>query len=653
VTKVEQTELYLSGDLQVFHGPDQLWFSVKGFHCRHLAAADIGKEPCYNERLEPVSLPLPALPASKKAGGHWLIVTEDAMDVPILARQLVDLHENSTLSKIDDRTDIRSLLLELYRQVSVLEKIIYICPAKSGQDVSNSASKNAGSLDKTSLSHSPLIALLQTIQAHNPETMPQLYLITEHAMQVQAQKAMTVDALRQSTLWGLGRVIANEHPELQCKMIDIHRLGNIKLLYALLHTEDEENEVTIDDLHCYVNRLHKTNLVQHYPVGKQSDALVCPDANYLVSGGLNGFGFATAQWLARQGARYLTLISQRGIVDSTIETAVSELRQSGVHVMVLQVDVSVSRQVENALQTVEKAMPPLKGIFHAANVYDDVSLLGLNPQRMEKVLSAKAMGAWNLHVQTQSMALDFFVLYSSVSAILGNPGQANYVAANMFLDSLAKYRRAQNLPAITIQWGPIEDVGYLSQHETIRKQLKKVGMRALTSERALDLLGELLLTDLVSVTVADIDWEAWADNFPVGSTPRLSGLTHRAAIDRLQKVDILKETAHLTSEQQRAVLGDHIKDIIAQTLNISNAQDINPVAKFYDLGMDSLLLLELKIRLQNRLSLAIPVNALFQHASVERLVAYIQSDRSSSETQNSLRKMVVAPRTEENLVGRL
>src|SRR5262249_793372 len=157
------------------------------------------------------------------------------------------------------------------------------------------------------------------------------------------------------------------------------------------------------------------------------------DATYLISGGLGGFGFATAQWIADEGGRNLALVSRRATLSRGDEARIAALRERGVCVEVLQADVSKNDEVAAVVAQIQDTMPPLRGIFHAAMVLDDGFLLQLNANRYERVFQPKIAGGWNLHLATRELKLDHFVLFSSGASWYGQPGQANYSAANSFL----------------------------------------------------------------------------------------------------------------------------------------------------------------------------------------------------------------------------
>jgi NAD(P)-dependent dehydrogenase (short-subunit alcohol dehydrogenase family) len=256
----------------------------------------------------------------------------------------------------------------------------------------------------------------------------------------------------------MGRVLANEHPELFGGLVDLEPSedphAQAALLVDTIYRPDEEKQIAFRHRQRYVARLA--------PVPKSVAAVparrIREDATYLIAGGLGGLGLVVARWLVARGARHLVL-SGRSHPSAAAADTIADLEREGTTILVTQSDIASTEQTASLLSRAELAMPPLRGVIHAAGTFDDGVLLQQNWTRFAKVLSPKVEGAWNLHALTQHIDLDFFVLFSSASALLGPPGQANYAAANAFLDALGHQRRAQGLTALTINWGPWAEVG--------------------------------------------------------------------------------------------------------------------------------------------------------------------------------------------------
>ena len=236
-------------------------------------------------------------------------------------------------------------------------------------------------------------------------------------------------------------------------------------------------------------------------------------ATYLITGGLGGFGLATGQWMADHGARHLVLVGRRGAATPEARAGVLALRGKGVRVSAARADVTKERDVARLLAGIRKKGPPLRGIVHAAMVLDDKVVLRMDEENLWKALGPKLLGAWHLDRMTRKTPLDFFVMYSSGVSFLGNPGQANYAAANAFLDALASHRAGRGRPALTVSWGAIGEVGYVARHRRIGKSLTGHGVELLRPGSALRILGGLLREDWPQVGVMQMDWKLISEAF--------------------------------------------------------------------------------------------------------------------------------------------
>ncbi len=359
-----------------------------------------------------------------------------------------------------------------------------------------------------------------------------------------------------------------------------------------------------------------------------------PDATYLVTGGVGGFGLKSAQWLADQGARHLVLLGRRGLDTPGIAQAVVELQARGSRVYVFKCDVTDRAALAAVLASIRRDLPPLRGVLHAAMVLDDALLRNLDAQRFHAVLAPKMQGAWNLHQLTQDQALDFFILYSSATTCIGNPGQANYVAANLFLESLAVMRRADGLAATCVSWGAIGDVGYLTRHAAVKDGLQaRLGGDALDSDQALALLGAMLAADQDGLAVLDFDWHTLQRFLPATQAPRFDLIRRgaRQSGGNAQNEDIHVLLAGKTAEEMLEIVAGLLASEVAQILQIP-AERIDRSRSLYDLGMDSLMGMELVLGIEKRFGIALPVMALNEGPSIQRIAERLVAGLSGAET---------------------
>ena len=348
------------------------------------------------------------------------------------------------------------------------------------------------------------------------------------------------------------------------------------------------------------------------------------DGAYLVTGGFSGFGLETARWLARHGAGQLVLLSRRGASTPGGDEAVASLRALGAQVLVLACDVADRASLAEALGHPD--ILPLKGVFHAAMVIDDALMANLDPERMDSVLLPKIKGAWNLHELTHKLPLDHFMLYSSVTTFIGNPGQANYVAGNAWLEGLAVLRRAEGLPVTCIGWGPIGDAGYLTRNQAVKDSLaSRLGAEPLSAEGALRMLGLAFAAPQSNVAIADFQFSALARLLPSAQGPRFNSLRRHGA-DASAGVESLDDFKTMiegkSASEVQTLVAQLVTQEVAQILAVS-AERIDPARSLHDLGLDSLMGVELALSLEKRFGIQVPAMLLNEGPTVERVTARI------------------------------
>ena len=345
---------------------------------------------------------------------------------------------------------------------------------------------------------------------------------------------------------------------------------------------------------------------------------VDPNARYLIVGGLGGFGLGVARWLAAKGGRHLTLMGRSGKADEDAMSVLAELRSQGVSIDLVAVDVADREVLDRYLTGLVDASVPLKGVFHVAMVLDDALAKDLDRTRIENVLKPKVAGAANLDELTRRFDLDCFVLFSSVAAMVGNIGQANYVAANAFLEGLARRRRFEGLRALAVGFGAISDVGYLARNAGVNQALsQRLGRSAFRAAEALDGLEELLGCDPHDITnavfdFARVDWGMARKELSIIKTPLFEDLQLNEASGEgasLAAGELLSQLHELPDTEVQAKLADIIADSITRTLRLPDG-DVDRNRALSEFGMDSLMMLELRMAVEERMGIEIPLMSL-------------------------------------------
>lgn len=309
--------------------------------------------------------------------------------------------------------------------------------------------------------------LAQSLMQTSGGDLPRLCLVTRGALAVTPPLSQL--NLTPASLWGFGRTVAQEHPELRCLCLDLDSNGKAhtaaQQIFDELRADEGENQVAFRAGRRFVAHLARIEISGVIHPGPDEPHAACHEqrvtsnqqpASLLITGGTRGLGLQVAQWLVEQGAQHLILLS-RTQPDEEAAAAIAELKQKGVTVRVMQADVAHLDQLAEAVAESQEGMPPLRGVIHAASARDDRALLEQDWTSFATVMAPKISGAWNLHVLTQDLPLDFFVMFSSTAAVLGSPGQSNFAAANAFMDSLAHHRRSMGLPALSINWPPLAE----------------------------------------------------------------------------------------------------------------------------------------------------------------------------------------------------
>lgn len=368
----------------------------------------------------------------------------------------------------------------------------------------------------------------------------------------------------------------------------------------------------------------------------EDQVTINPDGTYLITGGLGGFSLAVVRWLIENGAKHLVLMGRSGAASPASQAAVDSLKESGANVVVVKADVTSEQQVAQVIADINKSMPPLRGVMHAAMVLDDVTLLQMERESFQKVMAPKVIGAWNLHSQTANLSLDFMILFSSISSIVGNPGQGNYVAANAFLDALAHHRRSQGLSALTVNWGAVTDVGYVAQNTEVAEHLKRIGIKTLSSQQAMKMLGVLLQQQAIQTVIANLNWQQWAKFHPAASLPRFSEvvkLVSAPQVDASQPDSVLERILTATATERKQLLEGCIKEQVARVL-LTSAAKLDLEQPLTNLGFDSLMAVELSNSVKNVLNCEISPVKLIQIPSIIQLVNLIDEQLTNTTTKN-------------------
>jgi acyl transferase domain-containing protein/acyl carrier protein len=483
-----------------------------------------------------------------------------------------------------------------------------------------------------------LLLLVQALTGPRRQS-PRLWIATRGAQSVHGEPV----SLAGAAAWGFGRVLGLEHPDLWGGLIDLQPgtcEDDARALWSAIASGGEE-QLAVREAQPFVPRLAKREL----DIGRRATRL-SPDGTYLITGGLGRLGLRVANWMADRGARHVVLVSRSGLPDratwdatdpfeapSARIAAVRQLEQRGVDVAIVSADVADRTRMASVIEQLRTPPYPLRGIVHAAGVSDPALIRDLDIERLQAVLRPKVAGAWILHELTADLPLDPFVLFSSISSVWGSKGLAAYAAANHFLDALAHHRRALGLSALSVNWGPWAGGGMASDEDL--RTLAALGIESLAPESALPALDSLLATGAVQAAVARVDWNVFK--------PLYAASDRRMLLEKIEAdvkpdppsaataSDLLRQTIESSEQDRLPLLRAALQRDVAAVLG----EDVPCDRPLAALGLDSLMALEIRNRIQRAFGVTVPVVSFLNGADVNGLAASILHDIEAREVDIS------------------
>ena len=412
------------------------------------------------------------------------------------------------------------------------------------------------------------------------------------------------------------------------------------LPYRMFAGEDATHAFRLMQKSGHIGKIVLTPPSQITPREAVSPLALKADATYLVVGGLGGFGLETARWLVGLGAGNLVLTSRRGAADDAVKAEIAEIEKLGAKIVVEACDVADEKATKALLAKLAKEMPPVRGVLHTAMVLEDVLISNLDAEKIRKVLAPKVAGAYILDQATRDLDLDLFVMYSSATTIVGNPGQANYVAANGYLEALAAKRRDEGLPGLAVAWGAIGDAGYLARNAEVNEMLaRKIGRHTLAARDALDGLERLLIHYHGSTAAfAHLDWASARKELVLLKTPLFADLATDIEAEGGEggsDIDVRALIAGLDRVQAIDAISKLLAGEIARILRLP-AEEVDRHRPLSELGMDSLMALELRMAAEQRLGIDIPLMSIANGATLSDIAGKVTARVLGEEGESGL-----------------
>ncbi len=487
-------------------------------------------------------------------------------------------------------------------------------PAEPGADAAALAQEWAA----TALAE--IQALLQRPAGESPS---RVVWVTQGA--VAAADGDSVPNPAQSALWGLARTVRAEHPDLGLTVVDLDDAASADpwpVLRAALALHAEPESAARGGSLLVPRLVRASTAGESAAAGAPGDDIVPIDSTVLITGGLGAVGLHLARWLAARGATRLLLTSRQGPGDPRAADAIAQLAALGAETEVAACDVADA----GALAALLGAIPPdrpLRGVVHCAGVLDDGVIAQLTAQRLARVLSPKAAGAWNLHRLTAGLPLDLFLLVSSAAGVAGSAGQGNYAAANAFLDQLAHHRAALGLAAASVSYGVWSGDGLAAQHADLIRMAAR-GLKPLTPDQGCALTGIALRRRTAHLVAWNLDPARLRDTFQRdGDAPALWRALVPAARVARSTGELAGRLARLPEAERAARVSALVREEISRALGLRSPDAIRPDQPLRDLGMDSVTAVELRNRISARIGARLSATLLFDHPTADRLAEHL------------------------------
>jgi NAD(P)-dependent dehydrogenase (short-subunit alcohol dehydrogenase family)/SAM-dependent methyltransferase/acyl carrier protein len=566
-------------------------------------------------------------PVVDVAPARWLIVPDASGVAEALSSKLVA--RGATVRIASATAALQGWLKDAFRES--WDGVIYL----AGVDATLNDHKSLADLEAGQ--ERAVGGALVTVQSMAAQTRstPKLWFVTRGAQATRSGEAADAG---QATIWGFSHVVALEHPELNCRRIDLDPATSIQAAAEALVIELTSTGKNEDEVALRAGRRLARRLAPYAPPSVRTLPMkIDPERSYLITGGLRGLGLRVAEWMVEQGARHLALMGRRG-ADDRAEATLERLRQAGAAVLVITGDVGSAPDMKRAFAEIAAASPPLAGVIHSAGTLDDAVLSKQNWSRFATVFGPKVSGTWLLH--TLAPKLDFMVLFSSGASLAGSGGQANHSAANAFEDAIAWYRQAQGLPTVSINWGPWAEIGAAAD----RKLDKPGSLRAIAPADGLAALAYALrrnadtgLLQTSQIAVLNTDWSHLPD-----ATGERASLFNPAAASSGKSAPVsppqrpLRERIAATPPARRKiVLRDHIRGQTAKVLGLAKAEDVDIHEPLGQMGLDSLMAVELRNLLGKAAERAFPATLTLDYPSVAALTDHLAQKAFADEIEEA------------------
>lgn len=515
-------------------------------------------------------------------------------------------------------------------------------------ETTNAAATTAPSMrqSRIALGGLQLWQAIQRAAAGEPATAA-WWLVTRGTQAVGTSRP--TEQLDQATLWGLGRTLRWENPGVPLMLVDAGANDPAALadeLRSVLANASAEPEIALRDGRRWSARFARFD---HLALPRENAPFhFSATGGHLVTGGIGGLGLALLEWMAERGARMFWLATRRASPPPDVAQRLDALRAQGVTITLVPADIANRADAERLFAAIEATDVSLQGVWHLAGVIDDARAEAQTWERCEKVLRPKVDGGWNLHVLSQRHALEYFVCFSSLASVVGAAGQANYAAANAWGDALVRLRRAAGLPGLAINWGPWAGEGMAANvAPEVVARWRALGLELIPGPQGFALLGELLAAGVAEAAVQPVaSWPQFLRAAPPALRPTFSAfaLSSTAAEDAAPPLPAI-DLATVPAAEREEVLRQYFNRLFVELFKLPPGAVLDEAQPLHTLGLDSLMAVELKERIDRDFALDLAIRAFLDGMSTQEL-------RQSILREWALRDLTTEPVTADQNVER-
>jgi len=461
------------------------------------------------------------------------------------------------------------------------------------------------------------IDLLKFLNTQNTHGKTKVTVITNGALSIKSEEIN----LPQASLNGLFRVAFNELSQYETQLIDLSYKTNLleikNLVRLVTNTVAKEREIALRNDELFFSRLEE---FKPDIFGLKQTSF--DESGYHVVTGYKGIAFSLVEWMFSKGARNFCLLSRSTNIGNELASKIAELENQGAKFEIEGIDVRDKAAIGQLLETLNKEAA-VKSIVHAAGIIKAEQIADLTQQDFDAILDTKIAGGWNLHQLTEKYNLDNFILFSSASSLLGLSGQASYVAANTFLDALAQYRYRKNLPALSVNWGVMNDVGMVASAKNLEKFAEAEGFVATPMTEAVEALNLVFNQSFTNIGVFKMKPDQTAEHFPVlGNSNYFKPLLQvtdgtNSGQSLIKVLELLPDL-----EEKLNALTIHITRLTAAIVKIS-ADELSTNSKFKGLGIDSLMAVQFRNKLEKALDTKLSVTDIWEHPTIAEYATFL------------------------------